>query len=664
MASRWDDAAAAPADPIGECVHCTRLIGSDPSLVLHGGGNSSVKAPVVDVTGRTIEAIHVKGSGWDMATIEAAGLAPLHLPRLRELLELEALSDPDMVRELGAAKLDPGAPNPSVESLLHAYLPHRAVQHSHADAIIGLTNLATGEAVVREVYGDDVVVIPYVMPGFDLARAVRAAWPSESHAGTIGMVLLNHGLFTFGDDSRTAYLRHLELIDRAVTWLAREAPEATATGAAEGAGSGDPLASPALIALAELRRQMSEVAGRPLVVERDASPAATRFARRPDVADLATRGPLTPDHVIRTKRTALVGRDVAAYAAAYEAYVERNRHRARTEITPLDPAPRIVVDPELGVLAAGPTIGDARIAADIYRHTIPVLERAEDHLGGYVALPEEDLFDLEYWDLEQAKLAKASSPPRFAGMVAVVTGAASGIGRACAERLLADGACVVGVDRDPSVAEAFGARPAFCGVEADVTAPGANEAAVRTAVERFGGIDLAVVSAGIFGASAPIAELDADEWRRVLAVNLDASVQLLADLHPLLARSPVGGRVVVIGSKNVPAPGNGAVAYSASKAALTQAARIAALEWAPDGIRVNVVHPDAVFDTGLWTDELLAERAERYGLTVDEYKRRNLLGTEVTSATVAATVAALLSDDLAATTGAQVPIDGGNDRVI
>jgi NAD(P)-dependent dehydrogenase (short-subunit alcohol dehydrogenase family) len=382
------------------------------------------------------------------------------------------------------------------------------------------------------------------------------------------------------------------------------------------------------------------------------------------VADLATRGPLTPDHVIRTKRTALVGRDVAAYAAAYEAYVERNRHRARTEITPLDPAPRIVVDPELGVLAAGPTIGDARIAADIYRHTIPVLERAEDHLGGYVALPEEDLFDLEYWDLEQAKLAKASSPPRFAGMVAVVTGAASGIGRACAERLLAEGACVVGVDRDPSVAEVFGARAAFCGVEADVTAPGANEAAVRTAVERFGGIDLAVVSAGIFGASAPIAELDADEWRRVLAVNLDASVQLLADLHPLLARSPVGGRVVVIGSKNVPAPGNGAVAYSASKAALTQAARIAALEWAPDGIRVNVVHPDAVFDTGLWTDELLAERAERYGLTVDEYKRRNLLGTEVTSATVAATVAALLSDDLAATTGAQVPIDGGNDRVI
>jgi rhamnose utilization protein RhaD (predicted bifunctional aldolase and dehydrogenase)/NAD(P)-dependent dehydrogenase (short-subunit alcohol dehydrogenase family) len=659
MASRWDEvAAAAHPGPIGECVYCTRLIGSDPSLVLHGGGNSSVKAPVVDVTGRTIDAIHVKGSGWDMATIEAAGLAPLHLPRLRELLEVETLSDPDMMRELGAAKLDPGAPNPSVESLLHAYLPHRAVQHSHADAIIGLTNLATGEAVVREVYGDDVVVIPYVMPGFDLARAVREAWPTESHAGTLGMVLLNHGLFTFGDDSRTAYDRHIELIGRAEAWLAREAPEAVAPDRA------DPVTPAPLLALAELRRQLSEVAGRPLIVERDGSPTATRFAARPDVADLATRGPLTPDHVIRTKRTALVGRDVAAYAAGYEAYVERNRHRARTPIAPLDPAPRIVVDPELGVLAAGPTIGDARIAADIYRHTIAVLERSEDHLGGYVALPEEDLFDLEYWDLEQAKLAKAGSPPRFTGLVAVVTGSASGIGRACAQRLLADGACVVGVDRDPTIATTFEGSPAFFGIEADVTSADTDETVLRHAVERFGGIDLAVLCAGIFGASAPIAELEADEWRRVLAVNLDASVRLLAELHPLLARSPVGGRVVVIGSKNVPAPGNGAVAYSASKAALTQAARIAASEWAADGIRVNVVHPDAVFDTGLWTAELLAERAERYGLTVDQYTRRNLLGTEVTSRTVAASVAALLSEDFAATTGAQVPIDGGNDRVI
>lgn len=657
MKARWDDAEAAGfAGPIGECVYCTRLIGSDPSLVLHGGGNSSVKAPVADITGRMVDAIHVKGSGWDMATIAAAGLAPLHLPRLHDLLALDALSDPDMMRELSAAKLDPGAPNPSVESLLHAYLPHRAVQHSHADVIINLTNLGDGDAVVREVYGDDVVVVPYVMPGFDLARAVRDVWPEASHPGTVGMVLLNHGLFTFGDDSATAYRRHVELITRAETWLDHHAPVGAGTEAPE-------LPPPPVEELAELRRLLSKVAGRPMVVQRDTSAPARRFAARADVASLATRGPLTPDHVIRTKRVALVGRDVAGYAAEYEAYVERNRHRARTEITSLDPAPRVVVDPALGVLTAGATIADARIAADIYGHTIPVLERAEDHLGGYVALPEGDLFDLEYWDLEQAKLAKGGTPPRFTGMVGVVTGAASGIGRACAERLLADGACVVALDVSPAVAEVSSA-PGWLPIVVDVTDADAQRAALRAGVDAFGGIDLAVVSAGIFGASAPIAELDAGEWRRVLALNLDASVQLLADLHPLLRRSPVGGRVVAIGSKNVPAPGQGAAAYSSSKAALTQVARIAALEWAPDNIRVNVVHPDAVFDTGLWTADLLAERAARYGLSVDEYKRRNLLGMEVSSAQVAATVAALLSDELAATTGAQVAIDGGNDRVI
>lgn len=659
MRGRWDDVEAAGfPGPIGECVYCTRLIGSDPSLVLHGGGNSSVKAPVVDITGREVDAIHVKGSGWDMATIEVAGLAPLHLPRLLDLLALDRLSDPDMMRELAAAKVDPRAPNPSVESLLHAFLPHRAVQHSHADAIIDLTNLADGEAVVREVYGDDVVVVPYVMPGFDLARAVREQWPEDSHAGTLGMVLLNHGLFTFGDDSATAYRRHVELISRAEAWLDANAPVDPSDDAAV-----PPVAPVAVEVLADLRRQMSEVAGRPLVVARDTSAVARRFAARPDVASLATRGPLTPDHVIRTKRVPMVGRDVSAFAADYRAYVARNRHRARTEITPLDPAPRVVLDPELGVLTAGPTVADAHIARDIYRHTIPVLERAEDHLGGYVALPEGDLFDLEYWDLEQAKLATSSRPPRFTGMVGVVTGAASGIGRACAARLLGDGACVVGLDVDPSVTDAF-PGPGWLGVAVDVTDADAQRDALRRGVEAFGGVDLAVVSAGIFGASAPLAELDAGEWRRVLAVNLDASVQLLADLHPLLARSPVGGRVVVIGSKNVPAPGQGAAAYSASKAAVTQAARIAALEWAPDGIRVNVVHPDAVFDTGLWTDELLAQRAERYGLSVDAYKRRNLLGVEVTSAQVAASVAALLSDDFAATTAAQLPIDGGNDRVV
>jgi rhamnose utilization protein RhaD (predicted bifunctional aldolase and dehydrogenase)/NAD(P)-dependent dehydrogenase (short-subunit alcohol dehydrogenase family) len=639
-----------------ECVHYSRLIGADPALVLHGGGNSSIKTTRRDITGRDVQVLFVKGSGWDMATIGAAGFAPLGLRRLEELLELESLSDVEMMRELAAARLDPDAPTPSVETLLHAFLPFPAVQHSHADAIVTLSNHANGETTVREVFGDAVVVIPYVMPGFDLAREVRRMWPEQAHRETRAMVLLNHGLFTFGATSREAYERHLELLGKAEGWLGEHAP------APEGPGQPD-LPKVSLIDLAELRLSVSRVAGRPFVLQRHTDALVRRFVARADLASLTARGPLTPDHVIRTKPTPLVGWDVAAFAEAYAAYFAEHTPHARTEPTMLDPAPRLILDEALGMITAGPSAHEAHVIADIYHHTIPVLERAEDHLGGYVALPPERLFEFEYWELEQAKLRRAGEPPPLAGTVALVTGAASGIGRACAQALLERGSAVAGLDVSPEVEAAF-RGPAWSGVVCDVTDEEAAAVALQATVESFGGIDIAVVAAGVFGPSAPIAELAQDEWRSVWSVNVDAAMRLLRDLHPLLVRSPVGGRVVVVGSKNVAAPGRGAAAYSASKAALVQLSRVAALEWAEDGIRVNVVHPDAVFDTGLWTPELLAERAARYGIDVETYKRRNLLRTTITSKDVARAVVALCDDTFPATTGAQIPIDGGNERVV
>jgi rhamnose utilization protein RhaD (predicted bifunctional aldolase and dehydrogenase)/NAD(P)-dependent dehydrogenase (short-subunit alcohol dehydrogenase family) len=656
--NRWNaEDASAFAGPIDECVYCTRLIGSDANLVLHGGGNSSVKAPYRDITGADVDAIFVKGSGWDMATIEAPGLTALRLDRVRALGALDELSDVDMMRELDAARFDPNGPSPSVETLLHAFLPHPAVQHSHADVIVTLTNLEVPDALVREIYGETVVVVPYVMPGFDLARAVREMWSSQARDDTEGMVLLNHGLFTFGATSQEAYRRHVDLISRAEAWLDEHAPSATASD-----HGSTPLAAD-MAELADLRKQISDAAGRPMIVRHHTDPVVSRFVARPDVADLATRGPLTPDHVIRTKRVPLVGRDVEGYVRAYRAYVDEHRDRARTKLEELDPAPRVVLDPSIGMLTVGRTVKDAQIAADIYHHTIPVLERAEDHLGGYRALPAADLFDMEYWALEQAKLARAGRPRELAGQVAVVTGAASGIGRACAAALLERGACVVGLDRAKDVVDSFDTA-AWVGVIADVTDPEAQRGALRAAVEHYGGVDVAVVAAGIFPASTELAAFDAGAWRTTMAINVDAVADFFHALHPLLARSPAGGRAVVIGSKNVPAPGRGAAAYSASKAALTQLSRVAALEWADDGITVNLVHPDAVFDTGLWSDELIAERAERYGLTPEEYRTRNLLRTEVRSADVAAVVAALVSPAFRVTTGAQIPIDGGNDRVV
>ncbi len=456
-----------PNDPVEACAHFSRLMGGDTNLVLHGGGNSSVKASRPDITGQDREAIFVKGSGWDMGSLEVPGLTPLDLPRLKQLLELRELSDVDMMRELSAAKLDPGSPNPSVETLLHAFIPFRAVQHSHADVIVTLTNLAGMNApdeVVRNIFGDEVIVIPYVMPGFDLAQEVRENWASQFNDGTQGMVLLNHGLFTFGDDSQTAYEKHMQLIKKAETWLDKEAPVDSQK---ENAVAAEVL----LTDIARLRSQMSNIAGKPMIVRRHTDSKVADFVHRDDYEDLARRGPLTPDHIIRTKRLPMVGASqdsLNRYVEEYGSYVEEFRHRIRTEFTEIDPAPRIVLDPEIGMLTAGFTSKDAQIAADIYHHTIPVLCRSEDHLGGYKALSPEELFDVEYWDLEQAKLLKSGKPPELSGTVSLVTGAASGIGKACVEQLKQLGSAVIGVDLNPEVNKVF-AGDDWVGVEADVT---------------------------------------------------------------------------------------------------------------------------------------------------------------------------------------------------
>ncbi len=358
----------------------------------------------------------------------------------------------------------------------------------------------------------------------------------------------------------------------------------------------------------------------------------------------------------------MVGRDTDAYATAYRKYFAAMEPQAKERKTPLDPAPRLVLDRELGLVGVGRTARDSAIVAEIYAHTMDVIERAEA-LGGDRALPQKDLFDVEYWDLEQAKLRKGGKPPALAGEVALVTGAGSGIGKACVAALLARGAAVVGLDLNPGVA-AMHDRADFLGLACDVTSGEQLAAAIERTADAFGGLDMLVLNAGIFPGGRRIEALPTDEWLRVMRVNVDANLVLLRECHPFLKLSPRGGRVVVIGSKNVPAPGPGAAAYSASKAALNQLARVAALEWGSDGIRVNSLHPNAVFDTGLWTEEVLAARAAHYGKSVEEYKRSNVLRTEVTSRDVAELAAEMCGPLFSKTTGAQVPVDGGNERVI
>lgn len=663
MESLWtDEEAARFTSDLELRVYTSRLLGREKSLVLHGGGNTSVKLRERNLLGDEEEVLYVKGSGWDLETIEEAGFTPVRRAPLLRLARLERLSDPEMVNELMCHRTRASAPAPSVEAILHALLPFKFVDHTHADAVVALTNAPGGEQRVRQVYGDDVVVIPYVMPGFDLARSCAERFAADAGPRTIGMVLLAHGIFSFGETARESYERMIELVTRAEGFL-------KAQGAWElGPFPENPAEEPApdRAGIARLRHELSRAAGFPLILSTHRDARTLAFARRPDVAEVSQRGPATPDHILRTKRRPLLGREVEAYAAAYRAEFETLEAQARSSgqpaKTPLDPAPRVILDPELGLAAAGRTAKEAEIVAEIYQHTMDIVERAE-RLGGWRALSPRELFDVEYWDLEQAKLQRAGKPAPFGGEVALVTGAASGIGRASVDALLERGAAVVGLDLDPRV-EALHARLDFLGHRCDVTSEKELERALGAAVARFGGLDVLVLNAGVFPASRPIAEISGEEWRRVQAVNLDANVALLRLAHPLLKEAPNGGRVAVVGSKNVPAPGPGAAAYSASKAALTQLARVAALEWGRDGIRVNVVHPNAVFDTAIWTEDVLASRAASYGLSVEDYRRNNVLRAEVRSRDVAEAVAELCGPRFSRTTGAQIPVDGGNERVL
>jgi rhamnose utilization protein RhaD (predicted bifunctional aldolase and dehydrogenase)/NAD(P)-dependent dehydrogenase (short-subunit alcohol dehydrogenase family) len=553
-------------------------------------------------------------------------------------------------------RVDPSSPAPSVESILHALIPFTFVDHTHADAVVTLTNTVHGIDYVKEVFGEDVIVLPYVMPGFDLASLAARTFPELVSPKTIGLVLMNHGIFTFGSTAKESYDRMIELVARAeqaIPQLPENLPE-------EKVNTGE--SSAKRVDLAKIRHTVSSYANKPMILTSSLNSQEVAFARDPHVSQLSQHGPATPDHVIWTKRVPLVGRDVEKFTEEYKSYFESGSTQSRNPVTMLDPAPRVVLDPELGMLTAETTIDRAIAVGDIYRHTIDIIRKAE-LLGGYSSLSAEDIFNVEYWDLEQAKVRRAQNAKAFAGRVVLITGAAGGIGFATAQHFLSEGAAVIGLDIEPTVSEAFTGE-SWLGIVCDLTDSDAVDHALDVAVKKYGGIDMVVLNAGVFPSTKMLVDLSTEEWRTVMSVNLDASVALLGKVHPLLQLAVGGGQVVIIGSKNVSAPGPGAVAYSSSKAALTQVARVLALEWATDNIRVNIIHPDAVFDTGIWTPELLKKRAEHYGLTVDQYKRRNLLGVEITSADVAQLVVAIAGPAFSKTTGAQVSIDGGNDRVI
>lgn len=664
MHSAWSDADARAAvahyttkfprtcnEDVALRVYTSRLLGREASLVLHGGGNTSVKTTLPDDLGEPTAVACIKGSGWDLASLEPPGLPAVRLAPLQALRNLDALGDEAMVAALRARLIDPAAPNPSVEALLHAFLPHKFIDHSHADAVLALVDQRNAEQLCAELFGPDYPVVPYVMPGFALAR--RAAEAVEARPGCHGLLLLGHGLFSFGADARESYERHIAAVTRAEAYIRdrRLHMEVTA-GEPDGA---------AFVRVAPLLRGRL---GKRFVLHWRPVPEAMSFAADPEVRSLAGRGPITPDHVIRTKQRPLVfnrapdaaaiDQALAAYRAAYTDYFKEQCEARGVMRTMLDPEPRVVLAPGLGIIGIGVDEAAAKIAADLYEHTIAVIRDAEA-IGRYQALPDGDIFDMEYWSLEQAKLGKTPVKP-LAGQVVYVTGAASGIGLASARRFAAAGAHLYLVDRDGErLAAAAGPLKAAHEV-VDVCSRAAVEASIDRAVLRFGGIDGVISNAGA-AFQAPIASCPEDQLRASLELNLLSHQWVAAAAMRVLAAQGSGGFLLFNASKAAFNPGEGFGPYAVAKAGLVALMKQYALEGARLGVRANAVNADRV-RTGLFPPDVVAARAAARGVPADEYFRANLLGREVTADDVAE---ALLGLALAAsTTGAVVPVDGGN----
>ncbi|MBM3689308.1 MAG: SDR family oxidoreductase [Actinobacteria bacterium] len=643
--------------PLEDLVARSNRIGDDSTLVVFGGGNTSAKGIICDHLGREQRVMWVKGSGADMRGSVAADYPGLRLEELEALRGFDAMSDEEMTDLVARALLHPGSLRPSIETLLHAFLPFTHIDHVHADAICALTNHAEGRRVTAEALGDRFAYVDWIRPGFELSRIIGDL------ADCDGVVLAHHGLVTWGATTDECWAATRRTVDTAVAYVS-----------AHRITPGPPPVH-AELADDEVERLLLRLRGRlgrrVLRIDERLRPMADH-AR---VDDIVAGGVSSADHMLRIKPRSLVVRSadeavarVDAYAANYEAYVARNAALIPEGSGGHDPLPRVMLVPGVGAITAGASAVDAGVLADIALHTHTVAANVVDAFGTPEPLSEVDTFEFDYWPMELYKLTLKPPPPPFAGFVAVVTGAASGIGRGIALELGRLGASLVLADLDGAGVEASAADVARRGPQPQVVVGDQSDeaivrATVRAAVRAYGGLDGIVVNAGI-GVTGTLEELSLDQWERAQRINLTSGFLLTRESMRLMREQGNGGSLVYVASKNAFSPGAGFGAYSVSKAGMVQLMRIAALEGGPTGIRANAVNPDAVFDNSrLWDDGLREERAAAHGIRPDEledfYAARNILKRRVTTTDVAASVAFLLSDASSRTTGAVIPVDGG-----
>jgi rhamnose utilization protein RhaD (predicted bifunctional aldolase and dehydrogenase)/NAD(P)-dependent dehydrogenase (short-subunit alcohol dehydrogenase family) len=660
---RDDDAEAMVAayGDLGHRVYTSRLLGADPRLVLHGGGNTSVKTRKADTLGEAVDVLCVKGSGWDMAHIEPAGLPAVRLEPLRALRGLEHLSDEDMVNVQRLNLLDSSAPNPSVETLLHAFLPHVYIDHTHATAVLSITDQPERSARCAEVFGETMALVPYIMPGFALAKA--AADIADANPGIEGLILLKHGIFTFGECAREAYGRMIAQVSRAEAYLAG-GPRKTFKSAALPAKPRSPHdIAPVLRGLTSQPRGGDEGLYKRFILEFRSGDKVRAYVDGAELERYAKVGVVTPDHTIRTKNTPLIlpladgdfeARAKAAladYVADYQAYFVRHNSGQ----TALDPLPRVMLAPGLGLFGAGYSAKAARIAADIAENAIAVITDAEA-IGSFESITEAEMFEVEYWSLEQAKLGRGQSAA-LAGQVAVITGAAQGIGAATARVFAAQGAEVALLDLDGDAAAETARDIGGLGLACDVTDGQAVQAAVDRVCGHFGGLDILISNAGAAW-QGRMGEVGDDVLRQSFELNFFAHQSVAKAAVTVMLAQGTGGCLLFNASKQPLNPGPDFGPYGLPKAALIALMRQYAIDYGADGIRSNAVNADRV-NTGLYGDGMLDARAQARGLTVAEYLAgSNLLKREVKVEDVAQAFVSLALANK--TSGAILTVDGGN----
>jgi rhamnose utilization protein RhaD (predicted bifunctional aldolase and dehydrogenase)/NAD(P)-dependent dehydrogenase (short-subunit alcohol dehydrogenase family) len=650
-------------------IYTTRLLGGDPRLVLHGGGNTSVKMQLTDLNGDAADVLCVKGSGWDMGTIEPAGLPAVRLAPLLKLRAREQLTDEEMVRLQRANLIDPAAPNPSVEALLHAFIPHKFVDHTHSTAVLALTDQPDGEAMCREVYGKRVGYVPYLMPGFGLAKA--AAKVFDADPAVEGLILVKHGIFSFGSDAREAYERMIALVTLAERRLAKNRkPLIRAKLPSHLAQVAD--VAPIVRGACSLPDSKVDGAWKRFVLDFRGSDAVVNFVNGAEVARYGQAGVVTPDHNIRIKNWPLVVAApedgglvgfkqqvlgaVAEFGERYQNYFTRNNARVGGIKTMLDPIPRVVLVPGVGLFGLGRSKKDAKIAGDLAEAAIATITDAEA-VGRFDPLPESDLFDVEYWSLEQAKLGSARELP-LAGQVVAITGAAGAIGFATARAFAAAGAEVALLDVDEAAARAKAKAigGAAQGIRCDVTDVASVRDAFAVVASAFGGVDIVVSNAGAAW-QGRIGEVDEAVLRESFELNFYGHQRVAQAAVRIMQAQGTGGCLLFNVSKQAVNPGPDFGPYGLPKAATLFLVRQYALDHGSEGIRANAVNADRI-RSGLLTEEMIASRSKLRGVNEQTYMRGNLLGREVGAEDVAQ---AFLAQALALKTTADVTtVDGGN----